>query len=283
MYPHMKKSGFILTCASASIIPLILAFSLNVFCRQSRLAASRMLFSSAHTNASCELAAAFGVLADELKNDPDATGYIVIYNGPNDPSGLFHRHSLGARNVLVNEGHIDPSRITIIKGGSREEFLAEYWLVPKGASPPKMGPLWKPELQQKASGKFDEFFWATETEDLYEYRRASTQLDGFAQALAKNPDSVGYLIGYANSERVTRSYLEYREGKEKVGTRTLRMTGDKVAGWAKNSLTELFKIKPSRVVAIDGGYREFETVELWIVQAGEKAPKPTPAMKRRDK
>jgi hypothetical protein len=182
----------------------------------------------------------------------------------------------------MNEYRIDPDRVVIIKGGSREKFVTEYWLVPKGASPPVLGQLWKPELQESDSGKYDEFFWATETEDLYEYRKASTQLDGFAQALAQNPDAVGYIIGYANSERVTISYSEENGWKEEVSIRKLNITGGKVAARAKNSMIEAFEIDPSRVVAIDGGYRKINTVELWIVQAGENAPKPIPEIKVRE-
>ena len=258
----------------------MLAFPLPTFCQQSNQAAPRMLYSSAHTNASCELATVFTGLAIELKNSPDANGYIVIYSGPNDPPGLLHRHSLGTRNVLVNEQHISPDRIIIMNGGSRETFSAEYWLVPKHTPPPQSGPVWKPELQQVEFGRFDEFFWGTGPEDLFEYRRESTRLDGFAQALIKNPDAAGYIIAYADGEKVTQTYLENKNGKERAIERRFRMTGKKLAGWAKNSLVELLKVNPSRIVTIDGGYREFETVELWIVPAGENAPKPTPTVKR---
>jgi hypothetical protein len=277
MNKPIKKAIF--AGAILSFISILLAILPPTFCQQSNQTVPKMLFSSAHTNASCELAAGFTELDLWLKYTPDATGYIVIYNGPNDPPGLFHRYSLGARNVLVNEKQITPNRIIILNGGSRESFLAEYWFVPKDAHPPKAGPLWKPELQQVEIGKFDEFIWDPGVEDLYEFRRATTQLDGFAQALIKNPDAVGYIIGYADGERVTHAYLETRNGKEKVIKRTFKMTGKKVAGWARNSLVEQ-KLNPTRIVRVDGGYRETETVELWVVPAGQKAPKPTPSIKR---
>ena len=277
---NMKHSRFLLTCESALLAAVVFALPQQVLCQQGSQATTRMVVSSTRTSASCELASVLGVVAEELRNNPDAIGYILVYRGPDDPPGLFHRHSLGVKNVLVNEEHFAPDRIVIVDGGIREAFVTEYWLAPKDAPPQKRGPVWEGVLQQAKPGKFDEFLLAFETEDLYEYRSDSTRLDGFAQALIRNPSSVGYIIGYADPKTPTLPFLKEEHGKGKGFTRFTRITGKKAASWNERSLIELFKIEPSRVVAIDGGYREFATVELWIVPAGEKAPRPSPTIRR---
>jgi len=280
MNPHMKTSSLLLTWACVGFAAFIIVFPSKGSCQQGSQDVSKLLFSSAHSNASCELGAIFTEFAIELRNNPDARGYIVIYTGHNDPPGLFYRHALGARNVLVNEQHIAREQLIIINGGNRQGFIAEYWLVPKEVAPQVIGSPWQPELQGSHSGKFDEFYWNDEAEDLYEYRRASTRLSGFAQALGKKPDAVGYVIGYADGDRVVRSHLEQTDDGQKEVRRSFRMTGKEVAAWVKNGLSEL-GVKPSKIVTIDGGYREFATVELWVVPKGGKVPQPTPAVRRK--
>ena len=272
----MKTPGSTRTFSETSIIAIVVFLSASGVSQERGQATPTMLFSSSHTNASCELGAAFAELADGLRKNADASGYIVVYSGPNDPPGLFHRHSLGAMRVMVNEEHIALSRIVIIKAGSREQFLTEYWLVPGGSPAPVSGPVWHPELRTAEPGKFDEFLAGFETAELPEYRKGSTRLDGFAQALRENPKRVGYIIGYSNGETATRAYFINRRGAVIDAIRKSRITGRQVARWAKNNLVELFNIKPARLIPVDGGYRTSETVELWIGEPGGDVPKPSP-------
>jgi hypothetical protein len=44
----------------------------------------------------------------------------------------------------------------------------------------------------------------------------------------------------------------------------------------KQLLIGVFGILPSRIHLIDGGYRKWRGVELWIVPPGEHPPIPTP-------
>jgi hypothetical protein len=277
----MKSSGFVTAFTLLLLLSLFVAFPSQGICKQDIQPVPTLLFSSPSTGATCELTAAFSELAYALTYTPDSIGYIVVYSGRNDLPGLFHRHSLGAKRVMVNEYKIAPDRVVIISGGIRADFRAEYWIVPKGANPPKTGTFWQPDIQRVEMGKFDEFYWG-ESEYIYEYRNSSTRLDGFAQALIKNPDTVGYLIGYAGGEKVTYAYQEGSEGKEKIVTRTFKLKGRKIAEWTKNSLVKELQVKPSQIVIIDGGYRQSGTVELWIVPAGGDAPKPTPTIKKRN-
>ena len=42
------------------------------------------------------------------------------------------------------------------------------------------------------------------------------------------------------------------------------------------------EIAPTRIAAVDGGYREQPLFEFWIVPAGAEPPRPTPTLKRSD-
>lgn len=44
----------------------------------------------------------------------------------------------------------------------------------------------------------------------------------------------------------------------------------------KNYLVENHKIETSRIKTINGGYREWQEMELWFIPKGENAPKATP-------
>jgi PKD domain len=85
------------------------------------------------------------------------------------------------------------------------------------------------------------------------------RLDNFAIELQNDPTSQGYLICY--------------------GGQTGR-TGEAQARCdrAKNYLVSTRGIDASRVVTVDGGYREALTVELWVVPSGATPPAASPTV-----
>lgn len=87
--------------------------------------------------------------ANELQKNPDARGYIIFYGGKRHlyPTGynsvlaLPRRGEAEARVArlrpyLHDSRGIDSKRIVVVKGGYRDEWAAELWMVPKGANPP---------------------------------------------------------------------------------------------------------------------------------------------------
>ena len=46
---------------------------------------------------------------------------------------------------LVNSRGLDPKRIVVINGGYRESWMAELWIVPKGADAPTTTPTVQPQ------------------------------------------------------------------------------------------------------------------------------------------
>lgn len=85
------------------------------------------------------------------------------------------------------------------------------------------------------------------------------RLDNFAIELQNNPGSRGYVIAYAGRN-------------SRVGT------ADGLAARAQNYLVSTRGMDASRIVVINGGYRERNTYELWLVPTGADPPQPSPTV-----
>ena len=87
------------------------------------------------------------------------------------------------------------------------------------------------------------------------------RLDKFTNELQMDPTAQGYIIAYGG-----------RAGR----------AGDaqKAADKAKSYLVNKRGLDPSRIMTIDGGYREQQSVELWIVPSRAPLPKATPTVKK---
>jgi hypothetical protein len=73
--------------------------------------------------------------AAELDNDPTAQGYIIAVAGRREGNEI-QEHLDVAKDYLVSEREVDPSRIVTVEGGLHRHNTFELWLVPSGATPP---------------------------------------------------------------------------------------------------------------------------------------------------
>jgi hypothetical protein len=89
------------------------------------------------------------------------------------------------------------------------------------------------------------------------------RLDNFAIELQSDPAARGYLMCYGG-----------RVGRPGEAGRRCRR--------AKNYVSRHRGIAASRVVTIDGGFRENLTVELWVVPPGATLPHPSPSLDPRE-
>jgi hypothetical protein len=89
--------------------------------------------------------------AIHLMNEPRSQGYIIFYEGRRYASCYSARPRIPRRReaearaarmkpYLVDTRGLGANRIIMIKGGYREEWVAELWIVPNGANPPKPTP-----------------------------------------------------------------------------------------------------------------------------------------------
>jgi hypothetical protein len=100
--------------------------------------------------------------------------------------------------------------------------------------------------------KFDEFPSIAYDDD-------KARFDNFAIELQNNPDSQAYIITYGG--RTSRAGQA-----ERLGDR------------ARSYLTQMRGIDPARLVIVNGGYRDADTYELWIVPQGAQTPQASPTV-----
>jgi hypothetical protein len=81
--------------------------------------------------------------------------------------------------------------------------------------------------------------------------------------LQNNPGAQGYIIAYA-------------------GRRARAGEANRMGDRAVKYLTETRGISRNRLVFVDGGYRESNAYELWLVPQGADAPRATPTLSPSD-
>ena len=86
--------------------------------------------------------------ANQLRVEPDATGYIIFYGGRHhDPHGKSRsrlplwgeaeaRVARMKPYIINTRTNFDAARIVVMNGGYRDSWMAELWIVPKGEKPP---------------------------------------------------------------------------------------------------------------------------------------------------
>ena len=155
---------------------------------------------------------------------------------------------LGTPTITVDSTGLAGRRITaivVVEDGSGEPACRQTaqasTLVPK-LPPPRESP--SREFDVCCSCSFDD---------------QKARLDNLGIELQNDPATTSYIIAYSG--------------------RTSR-TGqaDRLLARAKDYLVEKRDIDPARLVILDGGYREEDCVELWIVPQGATPPRPTPTV-----
>ena len=77
--------------------------------------------------------------AIQIQNNPDAQLYAIIYPGTDKVSttrNTFEKLSKRTLDYLVKTRGIDPRRIQIVRGGTRNRTIYQLWIVPPGAQLP---------------------------------------------------------------------------------------------------------------------------------------------------
>ena len=207
-----------------------------------------------------ELIARLDSLAIELHNEPNARTFLVVYRTRRDLPGLSNRYAHRMKNYLVDSRGISANRVLTVDGGIASCLVQELWIVSPGGTPKPRADAHFSSYQPPAY-KFDEHHYSSSQDPVdgtTYWREAPDDLLGYLEAfgleLQKNPKSIGYLIAYkrATSDRAA------------VSQNMLRTE--------RNFLMKNLGIKPARIKTIDGGYRQWRTMELWIAQDSEGVP-----------
>jgi hypothetical protein len=75
-----------------------------------------------------------------LQNRPDAQAYMIVYQGRDKKSANSDKMTKRSLDYLVKARGVDPRRVLVTSGGSRDKSQADLFLVPPGASQPVPSP-----------------------------------------------------------------------------------------------------------------------------------------------
>lgn len=208
----------------------------------------------------CDMTARLDNFAIELQNDPGAKGVLVGYDPRDKGRGRAGWNLKVGRYYLVNVRGIEPSRVAIVSGGSREgdEVTTELWLVPEGAEPPLKLPAEDRFTGKEFSGKFD-----TYATDALVYREQiemgfsgdDISREEFAQKLKQQPGSRGYLVVRAPKGSATGTWRSVGQREEQI-------------------IRKDYEVEARRLSSINGGTAAGDNaeVELWILPKRARPP-----------
>ena len=205
-----------------------------------------------------DLIARLDNLAIAVRQVPDSKAFLIVYRTRRDLPGLSNRFAHRMRSYLMNSRGLPSEHIVTVDGGVAPCLWQEIWIVMPGAAPKPRADAYDNSYHPSIY-KFDEHYyqtekpdpdmisyWANAPEDLISY------LEAFGETLLKDRKLVGYLVAFRDADRDNR----------RVTQRMLRTE--------RNFLIKEFRIDPSRIKTIDGGYRPSRTMELWIAQPGHR-------------
>ncbi len=95
----------------------------------------------------------------------------------------------------------------------------------------------------------------------YNYSDLSARMDALRVALGNDPIAKGYIIVYANRDRGAADM-----------ERAIRSV---------QRIFAFLALDPNRYTIVRGGYRDYDTVDTWLLQPGDTPPQPTPTVDSR--
>jgi len=227
-----------------------------------------------------DLIARLDNFAIALQGEPKSKGFIVAYRSRRDLPGLSNRTALRSKNYLVNSRGVSHERLVTVDGGDAECLTQELWVAAPGTTPIPRGDAYSRNFPDVDSArKFDEYGYDLGENGGGEPLQTSTEadyLEPFANALRSQKHSLAYIIVYAHFTKRRQlvgndNYdVHYERRMDPVSTTQRRLV------FEKKVLTKVYSIAPARIRLIDGGYRKWRAIELWIVPRGEHAPIRTP-------
>jgi hypothetical protein len=203
-----------------------------------------------------DLIARLDNLAIAVNQEPASKAFLIVYRTRRDLQGLSNRYAHRMRSYLMGSRGLPSERIITVDGGVASCLWQELWIVMPGTTPKPRADVYDNSYRPSIY-KFDEHYyhaekpnpdmlsyWAEAPEDLISY------LEAFGETLLKDRKLVGYLVAFREADGDNR----------RVTQRMLRTE--------RNFLIKEFRIEPSRIKTIDGGYRQSRTMELWLAQPG---------------
>jgi hypothetical protein len=230
-----------------------------------------------------ELIARLDNLAVQLQNEPGTRGFLIVYRTRRDLPGLSNRYAQRMKAYLVKQRGIGKESVVTVDGGVASCLTQELWIVPPGTAPkPRSDAYSRVFVDRDSARLFDKFSFYSPLDENeaggYIYLEDEANLEAFAEALRSEPRARAHVIVYGQ-HYIERGTADYANGRSKAYTHPHvdpPAIAQKMRRNIKSVLTKTYRIAPSRISIVDGGYRKERLVELWIVPPGEAAPIATP-------
>lgn len=197
------------------------------------------------------------VTAPEVVNDGDTITFAsdVAYGGT---APLNYTWTVSPPSVRILSG-AGTDTLTVDSTGIGDQRITAILVVDDGSGDPTCRQMaqattgvLKPPPPRPVPTKFDEFPSVAFDDD-------KARLDNFAIEMQNSPDAQGYIFVY--------------------GGRTSRAgQADRLAERTRNYLVQTRGIDASRLVIVNGGYRETDGFEMWLVPQGAEPPRPSPTV-----
>ncbi|MEP6706732.1 MAG: hypothetical protein ABJC05_04400 [Pyrinomonadaceae bacterium] len=204
-----------------------------------------------------DLKARLDNLSAQLQNEPSAKGFILVNRSRRDLPGLSYRYAQRSKDYLVNTRGVAKERVIAVDGGEADCLRQQLWIAPAGTAPPVPADAYpRTFVDTDSARKFDELSWGGDEQSS---NVSADDLEAYAAALRAEPRARAYVIAYNG-----RSMRDPPGAARKVLTRV------------QSLLMKEFHFSSARIRLIEGGYREWATLELWILPRGAYPPVPTP-------
>lgn len=197
------------------------------------------------------------VSAPSIVNEGDVITFSadVTYEGT---SALNYTWTVSPASAKILSGAGTPT-ITVDSTGLGKQRITAILIVDDGSGDPTCRQtaqaatnVLTPERPNLQSREFDRFVSVSFDDD-------KARLDNLAVELQNTPDTRGYIIVYG-------------------GRRSRAGQADRLGQRARDYLVNTRRLDPNRIVVINGGYRERDEFEVWIVPEGAQPPQPTPTV-----
>ncbi len=234
-----------------------------------------------------QLQARLDAVAMEMQNLPNDLLYVRFKRDKNTLLGFPFRYTTRIKTYLVKNRGIEEKRIKIFIGEINGVQLTELWLQPPDFES-YFNTSYNPEFDEKLTLLFDNFSYPLKTDsggccavDEYKEEEKQVSLDVFAKQLKDKPKMKGYLIIYGQyCTNCSFTAVYSRKGKYLRDKPDIYLDSPKtvaaISKKEKDYLVKHLSIETSRVFVINGGFREWRELELYLVPKNGKNPKVKP-------
>jgi hypothetical protein len=111
---------------------------------------------------------------------------------------------------------------------------------------------------------------------------AQAIMDVFIQELNEKPTSTAYIIVYGAKSDCLFIVNSKTKQPENKSVLPLKGLAQRRLKFCRDYLINNRGFDKSRLVLIDGGYKEKPSTEFWLVSAGQEPPKPAPTFEEKD-